>query len=218
MAKKTKVSIAVVRRLPRYHRYLEELLNKGVKRISSKELSEIMNITASQIRQDLNVYGGFGQQGYGYNTEELYKKLGEIIGIGRTYNMIIIGAGNMGQALANYPNFEKYGFKLIGIFDRNPKMFGLKIRDVEIMDVDKMGEFVKNNKVDIAIICVPSENAQKVANKVVEMGIKAIWNFAPTDIDVPDDVVVENVHLSDSLLSICYRMNEDELFKNLGKK
>ncbi|WP_434631050.1 redox-sensing transcriptional repressor Rex [Thermoanaerobacterium thermosaccharolyticum] len=214
MTKKTIVPMPVIRRLPRYHRYLEELLKNDVKRISSRELSEKMGVTASQIRQDLNNYGGFGQQGYGYNVEELYNTLTKILGLDKTYSTIIIGAGNLGQAIANYTNFERTGFNLKGIFDINPKLFGLKIRDIEIMDVDNLEDFLASNKIDIAILCIPKDNSQIMADRLIKSGIKAIWNFSPIDLDVPDDVILENVHLSDSLLTLSYRLNEDKLLKN----
>jgi redox-sensing transcriptional repressor len=207
------VPMPVIRRLPRYHRYLEELLKNDVKRISSRELSEKMGVTASQIRQDLNNYGGFGQQGYGYNVEELYNTLTKILGLDKTYSTIIIGAGNLGQAIANYTNFERTGFNLKGIFDINPKLFGLKIRDIEIMDVDNLEDFLASNKIDIAILCIPKDNSQIMADRLIKSGIKAIWNFSPIDLKVPDDVILENVHLSDSLLTLSYRINEENLLK-----
>jgi redox-sensing transcriptional repressor len=213
MTKKTIVPMPVIRRLPRYHRYLEELLKNDVKRISSRELSERMGVTASQIRQDLNNYGGFGQQGYGYNVEELYNTLTKILGLDKTYNTIIIGAGNLGQAIANYTNFERTGFSLKGIFDVNPRLFGLKIRDIEIMDVEILEDFLSKNKIDIAILCIPKDNSQIMADRLVKAGIKAIWNFSPIDLKVPDDVILENVHLSDSLLTLSYRINEENLLK-----
>ncbi|WP_434639772.1 redox-sensing transcriptional repressor Rex [Thermoanaerobacterium thermosaccharolyticum] len=213
MTKKTIVPMPVIRRLPRYHRYLEELLKNDVKRISSRELSEKMGVTASQIRQDLNNYGGFGQQGYGYNVEELYNTLTRILGLDKTYSTIIIGAGNLGQAIANYTNFERTGFNLKGIFDINPKLFGLKIRDIEIMDVDNLEDFLASNKIDIAILCIPKDNSQIMADRLIKSGIKAIWNFSPIDLKVPDDVILENVHLSDSLLTLSYRINEENLLK-----
>ncbi|AFK87611.1 MULTISPECIES: redox-sensing transcriptional repressor Rex [Thermoanaerobacterium] len=213
MTKKTIVPMPVIRRLPRYHRYLEELLKNDVKRISSRELSERMGVTASQIRQDLNNYGGFGQQGYGYNVEELYNTLTKILGLDKTYSTIIIGAGNLGQAIANYTNFERTGFSLKGIFDINPRLFGLKIRDIEIMDVETLEDFLSKNKIDIAILCIPKDNSQIMADRLVKAGIKAIWNFSPIDLKVPDDVILENVHLSDSLLTLSYRINEENLLK-----
>ncbi|SKA91281.1 redox-sensing transcriptional repressor [Caloramator quimbayensis] len=212
MNKKTMISMAVIRRLPKYQRYLGELLNNDITRISSKELSERIGFTASQIRQDLNCFGDFGQQGYGYNVRELYDEISKILGLTRTYTTVIIGAGNIGQAVANYSKFEKLGFELKGIFDKNPKLIGIKIRDIEVKDVDELSDFLERNKIDIGIICVPRTQAQVIADIFVKSGIKAIWNFAPTDLNVPEDVIVENVHLSESLLTLSYRLNEAKLF------
>ncbi|GAB6086364.1 redox-sensing transcriptional repressor Rex [Alkaliphilus crotonatoxidans] len=204
------VSMAVIRRLPKYHRYLKDLLDKEIYRISSRELSRLIGFTASQIRQDLNCFGGFGQQGYGYNVEELYKEIGKILGLNKTYTTVIIGAGNLGQAIANYPSFIRYGFKLLGLFDVNPKLIGMKIRDIDIYDLDNLEEFIKNNEVEIGIICTPKEVAQEVADKLATSNVKGIWNFAPIDIKVPTDVIVENVHLSESLFILSYLLNEKE--------
>jgi len=146
------VSMAVIRRLPKYHRYLKDLLEKEVYRISSRELSKLIGFTASQIRQDLNCFGGFGQQGYGYNVEELYQEIGKILGLKKTYTTVIIGTGNLGQAIANYPSFNKYGFQLMALFDINPKLIGMKIRDIDILDLDYLEEFVSKNKVEIGIM------------------------------------------------------------------
>lgn len=214
MGKDTVISMAVIRRLPKYHRYLSDLMKNDIDRISSKELSEKIGFTASQIRQDLNCFGDFGQQGYGYNVRELYDEISKILGLGREYNTVIIGAGNIGQAIANYNHFEKLGFNLKGIFDKNPKLTGIRIRDVEIQDIDKLSEFLDNNNIDIGILCVPYQGAQMAADILVSRGIRGIWNFAPTDIDVPEGVVVENVHLSESLMTLSYRINEAELFKS----
>lgn len=199
-----KISRAVIKRLPKYHRYLRELLEKDVKRISSKELSEIMGFTASQIRQDLNNFGGFGQQGYGYNVEELYQEIGRILGLTGDYNTIIIGAGNLGQALANYSSFEKFGFKLQSMFDLNPRLIGLKIRDVEVRDIEAVGDYLKDHPIDIAFICTNKDAAQNIAQNLVDHGIKAIWNFAPIDLKLPEEIVVENVHLIEDLFTISY--------------
>lgn len=212
MAKETKISMAVIRRLPKYHRYLAELLRNDIDRISSKELSERIGFTASQIRQDLNCFGDFGQQGYGYNVRDLYNEIGKILGLDKDYKTIIVGAGNIGQAVANYGKFEKLGFHLQAIFDKNPKLVGIKIRDIEVKDVDCLNSYLTQNPTDIGIICVPKEHAQMVADIMVKHGIKGIWNFAPTDIKVPDDVIVENVHLSESLMTLSYRLNESNLF------
>ncbi|MDO4534927.1 MAG: redox-sensing transcriptional repressor Rex [Clostridium perfringens] len=208
MEKKKNISMAVIKRLPKYHRYLQELINNEVDRISSKELSEKIGFTASQIRQDLNCFGDFGQQGYGYNVKDLYNEIGIILGLDKRYNTAIIGAGNIGQAIANYTKFDKVGFDLTGIFDANPKMLGIKIRDVAIRDIDDLPEFLAGNKVDIAIICVPRISAQRVCDEVIKGGVKAIWNFAPVDLEVPDDVTVENVHLSESLYTLVYQLND----------
>ncbi|MGL5651924.1 MAG: redox-sensing transcriptional repressor Rex [Paraclostridium sp.] len=204
------ISMAVIRRLPKYHRYLGDLLDKDIQRISSKELSDIIGFTASQIRQDLNNFGGFGQQGYGYNVEELYNEIGKILGLSRTYNSIIIGAGNLGQAIANYAGFTKAGFKIKALFDANPRMIGLKIRDFEILDSDDIEEFVAENDIDIAILCIPKNGAQEVVDRLVKSGIKGVWNFAPLDLEVPNDVIVENVNLTESLFTLSYLMNEDK--------
>ena len=202
-----KVSYEVVKRLPRYYRYLGELLKNNVMRVSSKELSERMNVTASQIRQDLNCFGGFGQQGYGYNVESLYKAIGEILGLYIGQKTIIIGAGYLGHALANYKSFENRGFKLIGIFDTSPEKIGKSINNHEILSMDTIDDFIMNNKPDIAILAVPKVVATEVAQKLVDLGIKGLLNFCYTDILVPDDVSVENVHLSDSLMTLSYKIS-----------
>jgi redox-sensing transcriptional repressor len=207
---KRNISMAVIKRLPKYHRYLAELIKNDIDRISSKDLSERIGFTASQIRQDLNCFGDFGQQGYGYKIKDLYDSISEILGLARSYNTIIIGAGNIGQAVANYARFDKYGFNLKAVFDVNPKIIGLKIKDVEIQDIDNLKDFLKNDPIDIAIICVPSRNAQTICDLIVENNVKGIWNFAPIDLNVPDDVIVENVHLSESLLTLAYLINERE--------
>lgn len=208
MERENRVSMAVIRRLPKYYRYLGELLDKDVNRISSQELSNITGFTASQIRQDLNNFGGFGQQGYGYNVEELYKQLGKILGLERTYKAVLVGAGNLGQAVANYKGFEDAGFRLLALFDKNPKVIGLKIRDIEILDVDLVEEFISKNGIDIGIITTPKEQAQEVADRFIKSNIKGIWNFAPLDLKVPEDVVVENVHLNESLFILSYMFKE----------
>lgn len=208
MTSKKKVSIAVIRRLPRYYRYLADLLQLDINRISSKELSARMGITASQIRQDLNCFGGFGQQGYGYNVELLYNEIGNILGVNNKFKTVIIGAGNMGQALAHYGNFERRGFDIIGIFDVNPGLIGQKVNHLEIMDMNYLDQFVKKNSVDIAMLTVPFEYAREVAERVARLGIKGLWNFSPMDLKMSYDTVIENVHLSDSLMVLGYRIRE----------
>ncbi len=204
-----KISSAVIKRLPRYYRYLGELLENDVVRISSKELSIRMGVTASQIRQDLNNFGGFGQQGYGYNVEYLYSEIAKILGLEKTYNIIIVGAGNLGQALANYIDFEKSGFVVKGLFDVNPRIVGISVRGLEIQDIDNMENFVKSNHIDIAVLTLPKQKAPKIANDLSEWGIKGIWNFAPIDLNLKSDTVtVENVHLSESLMTLSYRIKD----------
>lgn len=200
------ISSAVIRRLPRYYRYLGELLESGVERISSNELSERMKVTASQIRQDLNNFGGFGQQGYGYNVAYLYSEIAKILGIDTAHNMIIVGAGNLGQALAGYGDFEKRGFIVKGIFDINPELTGHSIRGINVKMFYEMEEFIKKNDIEIAALTIPKESAVEVANILADAGIKAIWNFAHTDLNLPKDIVVENVHLSESLMRLSYNI------------
>ncbi len=198
------ISQAVITRLPRYYRFLGELKDKGVERISSQELADIMNATASQIRQDFNNFGGFGQQGYGYNVELLYKEIGKILGLDRQHHMILIGSGNLGHCLANYVNFERRGFIFDGCFDKDPELIGKTIRGIEIMPMEMMEGFVKENNIDMAVITIPKSGAVEVADRLVKCGIKAIWNFAHVDLEVPDDVTVESVHLSESLMKLSY--------------
>lgn len=200
------ISRAVITRLPRYYRHLGELMEEGVERISSNDLSRRMHVTASQIRQDLNNFGGFGQQGYGYNVKYLYTEIAKIMGVDRQHNLIIIGAGNLGQAIANYANFERRGFIIKGMFDINPRLIGRVVRGVEILGVDELEKFIVDNQVQIAALTIPKTKAPEIADRLVAAGIKAIWNFAHTDLVVPDDVVVENVHLSESLMRLSYRV------------
>lgn len=208
------ISQAVIRRMPRYYRYLGDLLDEGVERISSNELSSRMNVTASQIRQDLNNFGGFGQQGYGYNVKFLYEEIGKILGLNQKHNIIVVGAGNLGQALANYVKFEKLGFVIIGLFDVNPALKGKSVRGIKIRMIDEMEEFVKENDVDIATLTMPKEKAEAVARQLVDMGVHAIWNFAHVDLELKDeDVVVENVHLSDSLMQLSYNIVKSQKAK-----
>lgn len=213
MKKDAKISNAVIKRLPRYRRYLKELQKKGVDKISSNEFSSLIGYTASQIRQDLNNFGGFGQQGYGYNVEGLYNEISAILGLDKEYKMIIVGAGNLGQAIANYTHYYKAGFVVCGIFDVNPRLIGLKINDIEVMDYENIVEYAEEKQIDIGIICTTKDSAQEVADKLCFAGVKGLWNFAPVDLEVPDYVAVENVHLSDSLHSLAYHMN-----RNAGEK
>ena len=208
---KKEISSAVINRLPRYYRYLGELKEHDVVRISSRELSERMHVTASQIRQDLNNFGGFGQQGYGYNVASLHNEIGKILGLDRDYNMIIIGAGNLGQALAGYNGFERRGFFVRALFDSDTSKVGKEVRGIKILDIKTLADYLKKEKVDIAAIAIPTESAVEIASLLVSNGIKAIWNFAHTDLHVPEDVHVQNVHLVEGLMQLTYKLASEEL-------
>lgn len=217
MKKDTKISNTVIKRLPRYRRYLNELRKKGVDKISSNEFSSLIGYTASQIRQDLNNFGGFGQQGYGYSVEGLYNEISAILGLDKQYKMVIVGAGNLGQAIANHTYYYKAGFVVCGIFEINPRLVGVKINDIEVMDYENIVEFVEENDIDIGIICTTKEAAQEVADKLCFAGVSGLWNFAPIDIETPSHVAIENVHISDSLYSLAYSMNKDKEAKGNKK-
>lgn len=210
MKDNTKISNAVIKRLPRYRRYLKELNKKGVDKISSNELSSLIGYTASQIRQDLNNFGGFGQQGYGYNVNGLYNEISAILGLDKEYKMVIVGAGNLGQALANYTHYYRSGFVVKALFEINPRLVGLRINDIHVLDYENIVEYVEENQIDIGIICTTKDSAQEVADKLCFGGIKAIWNFAHVDLEVPSHVAVENVHLSDSLYTLAYKLSRSE--------
>ena len=199
-----KISNAIIRRLPRYRRYVGQLQNKGVKKISSNELSELMGYTASQIRQDLNTFGEFGQQGYGYEVDKLYKEINSILGLDREYKTVVVGAGKLGQAISNHNYFYKVGFTITRLFDNDPAVIGKKVNDVEVADVKGLEKYVKENDIDIGVICVGRESAQEVADILVAGGVDGIWNFAPIDLEIPDDVALESVHLSDSLHALSF--------------
>ena len=203
-----KISRTVISRLPRYYRYLGDLLEAGVERISSNDLSKKMQVTASQIRQDLNNFGGFGQQGYGYNVKYLYTEIGKILGLDKDHNFIIIGAGNLGQALANYASFERNGFILKSLFDVNPRLEGVTIRGIPVRMLDELEGYLQENDIEIAALTLPKSKAEEVADVLVANGIKAIWNFAHTDLTLPKDVIVESVHLADSLMKLSYNISQ----------
>lgn len=207
-----KISSAVIKRLPRYYRFLGDLLDNGIMRISSKDLSAKMNVTASQIRQDLNNFGCFGQQGYGYNVESLFNEIKSILGINKSHNLVIIGAGNIGQALMNYPNFKRRGFKFIGIFDINKALINKTIKDIKVRHIDELPHFLKGNQVDIAVLSVPRNNAESICKLIVDAGIRGIWNFSNIELKVPEDVIIENVHLTDSLMQLTYKFNTNYEF------
>ncbi|MFA9422173.1 MAG: redox-sensing transcriptional repressor Rex [Sedimentibacter sp.] len=208
MEKHEKISPAVIRRLPKYYRYLGELTKSGVNKTSSRELSDMTGFSASQIRQDLNNFGGFGQQGFGYDVENLRNEIAKILGLDKKYKIVIVGAGNIGQAIANYTGFYEADYEVVALFDKNPKLIGMSIRDAIIMDSDEIENFLAKEKIDIVVICTPKSVCQQVAEQVVKCGIKAIWNFAPKDLNMPEDVFVENVHLNESLFSLTYYYNK----------
>ena len=213
MKDNSKISSAVIKRLPRYRRYLSDLQKKNVDRISSNELSNLIGYTASQIRQDLNNFGGFGQQGYGYNIQSLYHEISAILGLDQEYKMVIVGTGNLGQALANYTHYYKSGFIVSAMFDVNPKLIGLRINDIEVLDYETLEDFMKKNTIDIGIVCTNKDSAQEVVDKLCAGGVKGIWNFAPTDLQLPEGIALENVHLSDSLHSLAYYINRNRQMK-----
>ena len=206
-----KISKAVVSRLPRYYRYLDELKQQNIERISSKELSKLMNVTASQIRQDLNNFGGFGQQGYGYNVGYLYEEIVKLLGLDTKHKMVIVGAGNLGQAIANYGNFKNRGFEITALFDKNKDLIGKKTANYEIKDIVNLYDYIKENNIEIVALTLPKEPAKIIAEKLVECGVKAFWNFAHTDLKFSNDVIVENVHLSESLMKLTYRISEKNM-------
>lgn len=200
------ISIAVIKRLPRYYRYLGDLLEDGIIRISSKELSEKMKVTASQIRQDLNNFGGFGQQGYGYNVETLYNEIGKILGLEKKHSLVLIGAGNLGKAILRYSDFSRRGFVFKGVFDSNKEIVGTTLNDLLVRDMEELKTFIEENEIQIAVLTIPKTNARDLAMKLEKWGIKAIWNFAPVDLNLSSGITVENVHLSDSLMTLSYRL------------
>lgn len=205
------ISQSVIGRLPRYYRFLGELQKKDVNRISSKDLAEMMGLTASQIRQDLNCFGGFGQQGYGYNVTELRNRLADILGLDRTYTAILIGAGNLGRAVAGHMTFEDRGFKLIGIFDVDPLYKGIKIRGLPILQDNMLPEFCAASEPDMAVLCVPSDAAPAMTEQLIACGIRNFWNFSHYDIKREHpEVNVENVHLNDSLMLLSYKIKHSQ--------
>ena len=210
-AVKPQVSGAVIKRLPRYHRYLGDLLRDGILRISSAELSRLMNVTASQIRQDLNCFGGFGQQGYGYNVKYLYGKISELLGVEEGYRAVIVGAGNLGRALAATHMFERRGIDRIAMFDVDPKIIGTTICGMPVYSIEKLGEFCKRERVAIGVVTVPKEAAHDVCQVMIDAGVRGLWNFANMELKFPSDtVIVENIHLGDSLMKLCYEIKTDD--------
>ena len=203
-----RISSAVIKRLPRYFRYLRELLEAGRMRISSSELSKMMNVTASQIRQDLNCFGGFGQQGYGYNVKYLYGKISEILGVEENYRAVIIGAGHLGLALVGSPMFSKRGVTLTALFDNDASIIGTEYSGLKILSVSELEDYVVQNKIDLAVLTLPRAYAKETAEKLKAIGIKGIWNFTNIELDFSDsETVVQNVHIGDSLMQLTYRIN-----------
>lgn len=212
------ISKPVIKRLPRYYRFLGELLKEGLEKISSRELSERMRLTASQIRQDLNCFGGFGQQGYGYNVKELREEIGAILKLNGEREVVIIGAGNLGRAIAAHIEFEKFGFKLAGIFDRDSSLSGEVIAGLEVRGMNALRDFCANDPPDMAILCIPPEGARKSVAELIDCGINAFWNFSHYDVhaDFPN-AAVENVHLTDSLMILSYEMGKSDTADNIEK-
>ena len=206
--KNESISFSVIKRLPRYYRFLGELKSNGIIRISSRELSQRMGLTASQIRQDFNCFGGFGQQGYGYNVEQLHKEIGSILGVHSGHKAIILGAGNLGRLVSNQITFETKGFSLIGIFDRKESLTGQMIKGIPVRHIDGLDEFCRENLPEMAVLCIPPESARELVPVLIKLGIKAFWNFSHYDVALNHPgVAVENVHLGDSLMTLCYKIN-----------
>ena len=206
------VSIQVIRRLPRYYRFLSELEAQGVDKISSTKLADVMSSTASQIRQDLNCFGGFGQRGYGYSVPILRKEIGKILGLNRIHKAVLIGAGNLGRAIATHLNFENLGFQLTAIFEKDEKLIGTMLRGIRVLPDEEIERYITASQVDTAVLAMPKEAVEKMADRLYSVGIRNFWNFSHYDISRKyDDVTVENVHLSDSLMTLCYRINEKNM-------
>ena len=209
MAKENSISTSVIRRMPRYYRFLGELEKSGCTRISSRELSEKMGLTASQIRQDLNCFGGFGQQGYGYNVPLLHEEIGKILGLDKKLKAILIGIGNLGRAIVTHMDFEARGFSLIGLFDNAPEIIGSTVNSHTVENIEDVKKFCKKHKPSVAILCIPKHAAKELSEQLVEMGIKGFWNFSHYDLKLNyDGIVVENVHLGDSLMTLSYMVNK----------
>ena len=210
--KSTEVPVAVIRRLPRYHRFLGELLRREISRISSAELSEIMGVTASQIRQDLNCFGGFGQQGYGYNVEYLYETIGSLLGVDEGYTAVIVGAGNLGRALVNSHMFERRGVKRVAMFDVDPAIVGKTVNGIPVYGMDTLEDYFQKQAVDIAVLTTPKDAAEGVALRLARAGVKGIWNFSNMELAIPEcpEVLIENIHMGDSLMLLCYRLKDQE--------
>lgn len=205
------ISSAVIRRLPRYFRYLRELIRNNIMRISSKDLAEKMNVTASLIRQDLNCFGGFGQQGYGYNVKYLYNEISNILGVDKHYSAVIIGMGNLGHALANNPLFEKRNVAIKGLFDVSENVIGKKVGELTVMDMANVTDFCRENKIDIAVLTLPKPEAPSAAKILAKAGVRGFWNFSNMELSLPDfNVKIENIHLGDTLMTLCYELAKED--------
>ena len=202
----SKVSNAVIKRLPRYFRYLRELRQNNIFRISSQELSKMMNVTASQIRQDLNCFGGFGQQGYGYNVDYLYQNISEILGVTASYKAIIVGAGNLGRAISSSPVMDKRGVTLRAMFDTSPALIGKKVGEFTVLDMAELEAYCAKEKIDIAVLTVPREAAKETAERLMRAKIRGIWNFTNVELELDSDIVAESVHMGDSLMTLTYKI------------
>lgn len=211
MSKNDKISMSVIRRLPRYYRFLLELKNNGAMRVSSRELAEKMGSSASQIRQDLNCFGGFGQQGYGYDVPKLFDEISAILGLDHRYNAILLGVGNLGRAVVNHVAFESRGFRLVALFDKDPHVIGTNVKNLSVRDIVELGDYCRSNQVDAAFLCLPRESVEPLAKILYEGNVRYFWNFSHFDLTMQySDVIVENVHLNDSLMTLCYRITEDK--------
>ena len=206
----TKISKAVISRLPRYYRYLRELIDQGVERISSEELSRLMKATASQIRQDLNHFGGFGQQGYGYNVKSLYREIGKILGVEEAHHIVVLGAGNLGRALVKYNGFSQHGFIFCSLFDVDESLWDKSVNGVRIRAISDAEEYVRSHDIDIAALTIPVDKAREISDLLYNAGIRYFWNFTNIDLQLPEDAIVKDVHLLDSLLELSYRISNEK--------
>lgn len=208
MSKGDSISMSVIRRLPRYYRFLSELNDQGIDKISSTKLAQIMNVTASQVRQDLNCFGGFGQQGYGYSVRQLQKEIENILGLNNHYKAVLIGAGNFGSAVANHLDFKRLGFELCACFDKDETKVGTRLGKITVHSESELEVFCSKHKIDAAFLCIPKSCVEGTLTRLYNLGIKCYWNFSHYDISARyKDAIVENVHLSDNLMTLCYRMN-----------
>lgn len=219
-ALRERVSPAVIRRLPRYHRYLGELLRQNRLRISSSELSQLMCVTASQIRQDLNCFGGFGQQGYGYNVKYLHGKISDLLGVSAGYQAIVIGAGNLGRALVASHMFERRGVTRLALFDINPEVIGQELSGLPVYSVDTLEEFCRDKAPEIAVLTTPKEAAYDIAVRLGAAGVRGIWNFSNMELKLPEypEVIIQNIHLGDSLMTLCYELVSENDRKSRHEK